>query len=319
VKTLEEITINRLIQLTEYISEANEHTYFHHLREYIEYCRNTPALNYVIAQLPEVAYDWDVQWHQIQWPYADEGAGFRWSAIEQLADAQNQNEACNLLSRIDSEYTRAQSTFAKEVVSPLSDYLVGSLTTSSVTLYLLWRYKLWAEWFEADRLREVYGTDGEDGLDNDVRRFLFESGVDYPFSKPRSPSGEADVVASLETDDPLVLEIKVWDSLKRYKENRVRDGLRQVMDYASDYGKSTGYVVVFNLDPVPLEFIGDMSGAQDIPRIERDRTYYFVAVNIAEQEKKAAQRDKGRPVRQNGVQLDGLWEKRDGQVAGGGE
>ncbi len=312
MKTPAELITDRLKQLTDYISKANEHTYFHRLREFADYCRNTPALKCAITQLPKVDYDWDIQWHQIQWPFRDEGSAFRWSALEQLADAQDQNEALNLLLRIDYDLTRAQSTFAQEVVIPLSDYLVFSFATSSIMLYLLWRYKLWAEWFEADRLRGVYSTDGEEGLDDDVRRFLFESGVDYPYSQPSSPSGKADVVASLETEDPLVLEIKVWDSSKGYRENRVRDGLRQVIDYASDYGKNTGYVVVFNLDSVPLNFIGDMSGTQDIPRVERDRTYYFVAINIARQEKKAAQRDKGRPVKQNEIQLDGLWEKRDG-------
>jgi hypothetical protein len=179
-------------------------------------------------------------------------------------------------------------------------------------LYLLWRYKLWAEWFEAERLRRVYGSSGEEGLDLDLRRFLFESGIDYPFSQPRSPGGRADVVASLETDDPLVLEIKVWDSEKGYRENRVRDGLRQVVDYTDRYGKDVGYVVVFNLDPVPLQLIGETGDTGKPARIERDHTYYFISVNIAKQEKPVSQKDKGKPVKGNQVQLSELWNSQAG-------
>ena len=179
-------------------------------------------------------------------------------------------------------------------------------------LYLLWRYKRWAEWFEAERLREVYGSDGENGLDHDLRRFLFESGVDHPFSQPRSPSGQADVVAGLETHDPLVLEIKVWDSQKPYKVDRVRDGLRQAIAYTDDYGKDVGYVVVFNLDPLPLQFIGEANSTELPARIVKDHTYYFLSINIAEQKKPASQRDKGKPVKRNEVRLSKLWDSLAG-------
>jgi hypothetical protein len=171
-------------------------------------------------------------------------------------------------------------------------------------LYILWRYKRWVAWFEAERLRKIYDRDGEDGLDRDLRRFLFESGIDYPYSQPQSPGGRADIVAELETDDSLVLEVKVWDSKKDYKEDRCRDGLRQVMDYADKYGKDKGYVVVFNLDPEPLEFVSPTDTGEWPPRLEHgSRTYYLIAVDIAEQTKPISQRDKGKPVKTNQVKL----------------
>lgn len=171
-------------------------------------------------------------------------------------------------------------------------------------LYILLRYKRWVEWFEAERLRRIYSDDGEDSLDHDLRRFLFESGIDYPYSQPQSPGGRADIVAGLETDDPLVLEVKVWDSNKSYRENRCYDGLRQVMDYAEKYGKDKGYVVVFNLDPIPLEFVSPTNTDEWPPRLEHgSKTYYFIDVDIAEQTKPVSERDKGKPVKTNVVQL----------------
>ena len=105
----------------------------------------------------------------------------------------------------------------------------------------------------------------------------------------------------------LVLEVKIWDSGKDYKENRCCDGLRQVMDYAAKYGKDRGYVVVFNLDTKPLVFVSPDNADEWPPRIEySNRTYYFIAVDIAEQPKPVSQRDKGKPVKANEVQLSDL-------------
>lgn len=174
-------------------------------------------------------------------------------------------------------------------------------------LYVLLRYKRWAEWFEAVHLREMYeasGKDGEGKLDESIRRFLFESGIDYPFSQPASPRGKVDVVAGLETDNPLVLEIKVWDSSKNYKENRLRDGLRQVIEYATKYCKDRGHVVVFNLDEEPLSFVNQPNKGEWPPHIEHGgRTYFFVDVHIAEKSKPISQQDKGKPVRVNEINL----------------
>jgi hypothetical protein len=136
---------------------------------------------------------------------------------------------------------------------------------------------------------------------------LFESGIDYPFSQPVSPRGRVDIVAGLETDDPLVLEIKVWDSNKGYKENRICDGLRQIMEYATKYGKDKGYVVVFNLDQEPLFFFDQTSKGEWPPRIEYGgRTYFFIDVHIAEKLKPISQQDKGKPVRVNEIYLSSL-------------
>jgi len=301
---------NRLQQLTDYICNANEHTYWHCLKEFCHYCENTPALYYALTELPQFDYDWNTQWHMIDWPPGPGGCAFRWSALTQLANVGDRNEAWNLLARIDSNRPGAQSTFAQEVIAPLSEYLVDCLGASTRMLHLLVRYKRWAEWFKAKHLRQLYQdgrNGGEQALDASLRCFLFESGIDYPLSQPASPGGRADVVAGLDTDDPLVLEVKVWDSSKRYKEDRVRDGLRQVMDYAKKYGKDTGFVIVFNLDQEPLSFINQTNKRLWPPHIERGGgTYFFLDIHIPKKPKPISQRDKGKPVRVIEIDLGNL-------------
>lgn len=301
---------SRLEQLVNEIGNAYESSYFDRLREFKRYCDSTPVLASCLAQLPEASYDFEVDPRDLEkrWPGGEASYSYRWDAIRQIVDGGPDGLRRFWHHRMMKRRADAHGLLTRDFVVPLCGYLLDQIGYSSLVLYLLWRYKRWAEWFEDERLRDIYKAKGEDGLDRNLRRFLFESGIDYPQSKPRSPRGEADVVAGLETDDPLVLEIKIWDSEKGYKEDRVRDGLRQVVDYADKYGKDTGYVAVFNLDRDPLLFVGGEGGDGLPARLERgSRTYHFIAINIAEQPKPVSQRDKGKRVRVNKVQLAELW------------
>ena len=311
--------VNRLQQLVTEIQRACDLGLDYHdrLREFKLFCDKTPTISQILQLLPHMAYNFTVDWREIPdiWPSGEMGYAMRWDAIIQMVEGGSQKvkEAWLQLS------TRSQDEGLNKIteifVIPLCHFLIDHLSQDSAILYTLLRYKRWVEWFEAHRLREQYKTVGQNGenvLDEDLRKFLFESGIDYPFSQPVSPQGKADVVAGLETDDPLVLEIKVWDSSKGYKDNRVYDGLRQVIEYATKYGKDKGYVVVFNLDERPLSFIGDQKRGEWPPGLEYGgRTYYFIDIHIAERVKPIGQYDKGKPVQANEVILVSLLNHGD--------
>lgn len=306
-----ELVLSRLEQLFNEIRVADLLQYYDRLREFKQHCDDTPVLANSLNQLPKAHYDFGIEWQRMdgQWPAGEAGKGFRWDAIVQIVDHGNLDRFYQQLGYPEWDYVLSKCT--ELFVLPLYNHLIHQVEASTTMLYILLRYKRWAEWFEAKRLRAIYKTDGEDGLGRDLRRFLFESGIDYPFSDPHSPGGRADIVAQLDTDDPLVLEAKVWDSEGGYRENRVRDGLRQVTDYADKYGKDSGYVPVFNLDREPLVFVSEPSSDEWPARIERGgRTYYFMAIEIAEQPESISQKDKGKRVEVNEVQLDKLWAER---------
>jgi len=308
--------INRLQQLVVEIENACDTIvdYYGRLREFKRFCDATPVLAGCLAELPQVSHDFTVSWQRMENRLSDgvEGYGMRWDAISQIVE--NGSHSLNRAWKQVGGGRRPEglSRVTKLFVIPIYHFLVDQLESSSSMLYVLLRYKRWAEWFESERLRKAYGEakrQGEAVLDKDVRRFLFESGIDYPYSEPRSPGGRVDVVAGLETDDPLVLEIKVWDSEKGYRENRIRDGLRQVMDYAAKYGKDRGHVVVFNLDQQPLSFISQTSKGEWPPCIEHGgRTYCFVDIHIPERLEPISQQDKGKRVQIIEIDLAGLLE-----------
>lgn len=57
----------------------------------------------------------------------------------------------------------------------------------------------------------------EEVYDVHLRRFLFAEGINLPFAQAKSASGESDVLTDLDTDDPLVCEVKIFDADNRRK------------------------------------------------------------------------------------------------------
>jgi hypothetical protein len=85
----------------------------------------------------------------------------------------------------------------------------------------------------------------------DLRRFLFSEGINMPFSQARSASGLSDVLTDLDTDDPLVCEMKIYDADNRGKRH-LASGINQALQYASDHSKQVAYLVIINLSGRPL-------------------------------------------------------------------
>jgi hypothetical protein len=148
-------------------------------------------------------------------------------------------------------YERGISLFVHDFILPITNYLHDKLNKSSSTMYLLEKYKKRTEWFNKNILFEKYKSaekEYEQIFEDDLRLFLFDQGIDYPFSTPKSTSGRADLIGAIDTSDPLIIEIKIFDRGKKYEINRIVKGLTQIKDYTNDYNKDFGYLVIFNLE-----------------------------------------------------------------------
>lgn len=175
--------------------------------------------------------------------------------------------------------------FLDRIITPVVDYLHESLDDINSLLYLLEKYKLRTEWFIKDILKEKYKTaknkQYEQVFEDDIRLYLFDQGIDYPFSTPKSVSGRADVVSLVNTEDPLVMEIKIVDAEKGYGKERIINGFTQIVKYANDYHKNIGYLVVFNLDNTEIE-VENKEPDNKFPNrvIFNGKTYYIIVVNL---------------------------------------
>jgi hypothetical protein len=146
--------------------------------------------------------------------------------------------------------------FAERILRPLFDYLDERIGAEGSVLYTLERYVRRLEWFDRDELYERAMADtrnAEEVYDADLRRFLFGEGINMPFSQAKSASGLSDVLSDLDTDDPLVCEVKIFDGSGRGK-SYLAKGVNQVAGYASDHSKQVAYLVIINLSGRPLSF-----------------------------------------------------------------
>ena len=188
--------------------------------------------------------------------------------------------------------------FNETVLDVLYNYLDDRIDDTGDVLYLLERFKLKAEWFRQDKLCRMYIDDtkhGERSLDRVLREALFDGGVDYPFSQPESPSGKADVVSLGGSNDPLVLEIKVFDPERGKGKSHLRQGFHQVLRYANDYQQSSGYLVMFNCSNNQLVFPSqNTDGGEFPPRIVHDgKTIFLISVELGANRDPASREDTG--------------------------
>ncbi|AFY43528.1 hypothetical protein [Nostoc sp. PCC 7107] len=176
------------------------------------------------------------------------------------------------------------SLFVSQYIDPLVYYIQDKITQFSSVLYLLEKYKQRCEWFSKEELRLMYENNKgrqENVLDKHLRLFLFDQGIDYPFAKVASPSGEADVVSLLHTNDPLVLEVKIFDRSKNYRKDRIISGFTQIVSYTNDFNKQIGYLLIFNMDDIEINIVTKNKNVKLTNEITfAGKTYFIIIVNL---------------------------------------
>ena len=182
------------------------------------------------------------------------------------------------------------------LVDPFVNFLHDRIDDAGNVLFVIQRYKFQVEWFKRNELYHLYKNNtsvGEANLDQHLRAALFEGGIDYPFSQPSSPSGEADVVALLGSNDPLVLEVKVFDPERGKNIGHLRQGFHQVLRYSNDYSQNLGYLVIFNCSGQQLVIGAGESSEQSFPaRINYGGKTFFVISIDAHPETPSASRER---------------------------
>ena len=207
-----------------------------------------------------------------------------WGILKHCADDDGDNQLFSWGRRFggDLDLTEACRSIAENVVDPLINYLHDQIDEAGNVLYILQRFKLKTEWFARTQLYQQYVENtsvGEAHLDKALRLGLFEFGIDYPFSQPSSPSGKADIVALLGSDDPMVLEVKVFDPDRSRGVPHLTQGFHQVLRYADNYNENVGYLVIFNCSDRQLIVADTASQQVESPsRIKYANKTFFVFV-----------------------------------------
>jgi hypothetical protein len=149
--------------------------------------------------------------------------------------------------------------FTERILRPLFDHLDERIGAESSILYTLERYVRRVEWFERDDLYRRYEADrqnGEEVYNRDLRKFLFSEGINMPFTQAKSASGLSDILTDLDTEDPFIGEVKLFDAVN-HRKRELATGMNQAAAYAQDWKKNTGYLIIINLSGRHLELPSD--------------------------------------------------------------
>lgn len=260
---------------------------------FLQWCGSMPVVAGLLDALRRAEQDFDpsawykssVSRNSVVWPMTEvrRGKAVLWMMEQIASDPEN---AVNIAHNFSQDYNvnATLRNFNDVVVEPFIDYLDERLAAETDLLYLLERYKFRVQWFEHQRLWDKYNADtvrGEQGLDEDLRRFLFEQGVDYPFSQIATPAGRIDVAVLDDSDRPLPIEVKLFDG-KSYGSSYLRKGVGQALRYAEDLGQPDSYLVIFNLTDRALELPSDDPGAGWPPRLHvQNQIVYMIVVPTA--------------------------------------
>ncbi|WP_329051231.1 hypothetical protein OG738_03795 [Amycolatopsis sp. NBC_01488] len=217
------------------------------------------------------------------WPDSEEGrASVIWRLLNDIA--QGKANVLQLGTSFAPVGERDIDTILRymteQAIEPFVEYLEERLGTASQTLYLLERLKRRLETFDVDELYARYDADkthGEAIYDRYIQKFLFDQGVDYIISQPRSASGEADNIANVGSDDSLVEETKLYNG-DHYDVSYIRKGFNQAVHYAHDYGKTVSHLIVINLSENNLQISSDDDATLWPPRLHASGVTVFVVV-----------------------------------------
>lgn len=168
--------------------------------------------------------------------------------------------------------------FLEQFFRPVYNHIIERIIEIDAFLYRIIRIKAYIEWYKKEELYQLYISDttkGEYNLDKKFREYLFESGIDYPYSKPISPEGEADILTVIR-ENPIPLELKIFTGDNR---SHIKQGFTQAYLYSRDYNTPIGYLVVFNVSEKELKF--SVTSAEVPQRIAfGDKPIFIITINI---------------------------------------
>lgn len=245
-------------------------TYAHELSLVCDWIRGQPALRSIISEVASAEQDVDAgEWiknlkgrSSLHWPTTTEAGRARliWELLQEMTGL-GDRATLNFQHAVSSatNLNEGARDVTETLVAPLFDYLTERIGNESSVLYLIERYVRRVEWFDRTDLHARYAANtrqGEKVYDDDLRRFLFDQGINMPFSQAKSAAGLSDVIGELDTDDPLICEVKLFDTANHPKRG-IASGVNQVVQYARDYGKNAAYLVIINLSGRALELPTD--------------------------------------------------------------
>lgn len=286
----------------------------HEVRLVVDWVKKQPALRAALAEAEQIEPDLDfaaflsrLNGRDLSWnSTTEEGrAVLAWRLMEHIADDDikhgDNGRAVQHMAFVTGERNLNDGwrKFVELALSPFFDYLSERVGAESSVLYALERYVRRVEWFDREELYSRFQQDtrnGEEVYNLDLQRFLYLEGNYVTHAKPRSASGEADIIGEVDSDDALICDGKIFDAGSRGK-NYLAKGYNQIVQYAQDYQKNAAYLVIFNISGRALQLPTNESKGVSFPYVEMAGVrVYLVGVRALPPQTTASKQGKATPV-----------------------
>jgi len=193
------------------------------------------------------------------------------------------------------QWTEALTSFMNVIVDPLILHLESALGTRSSMLALLKHYKSKVELFNRDDIT-VRMAQNKKNAERAAKLHLFEYLHDNRlvfFVEPTIGEDEPDLIALQGTDDPLIVEGKIFQEDKR----AITSGFHQVYRYTQKYHAPIGYLIVYNTKERPIEIHGDGVEANiQYVRLPSGVMIFFIIIETMPNPKSASKRPRHNPI-----------------------
>ena len=254
----------------------------------------TGIISDLLAQLPQYAEDVEriLAGETLHGESEEEAAALGYAVLRRAADIESEVKLLNLGYR----YVRgalsnheAIEAIREVFLEPFYEYVDEQLDDQRAMLALLLRYKHRSEWFHREALWKVSQTErrGEWQLAMDLYSYLYDQGIDFTI-EPSSITGEVDLVAAQGTDDPMLLDAKIFDGEGRGK-TYVRKAFRQIYTYTQQHNEPFGYLAIYKTTDRDLCF--SLPVRSHIPvMVHNHKTIFFVTIDIFPYKEPVSQR-----------------------------
>lgn len=257
----------------------------------------------LLPRFPNIDKDVDEVFKgQRVWPETGEYAAALGYKVFQRLVNERQEKTRMLSATASNALHRAQTEGILEFfLDPLYYYVDEQLDSQGVILALLMRYKHRSEWFYRKQLWDKSQEKDESTTRNwvekplaeDLYAYLYDQGIDFHI-EPSSMPGAIDLIAAQGTDDPLLLDAKVFDN-ENHNKHYLCKGFYQIYTYTQQYNEPVGYLVIYNITELELRFSLESSGR--IPMVRHNnKTIFLLTINIPRNLKSPSKRGVLKPI-----------------------
>lgn len=133
-----------------------------------------------------------------------------------------------------------KKNFIETFIEPLVLYVERKINLLENKVYVLKRYKLYCQNYEADYVRS---QDELTLTKNHLTKFLFKEGINHIFSETNVSSGRIDVFSEKEA---IIIEGKIYDDNKKSIYQAIHQAKTRIEELKADTNFNDAYVVIYN-------------------------------------------------------------------------